>query len=136
MKRTALFFITFCLTALICTSVINALAGEESCTREELAKITDMYFKSIQEHSISGLPLASTAKFTENGIQKEVGKGFWETAGKPLLKRTLIDTQKCTTATIAVIEEPFSSKALGTGLGGGFGGGAKPPAGAPKFPAG
>jgi hypothetical protein len=101
-----------------------------------------MYFKSIEEHSISGLPLSSTAKFTENGIQKEVGKGFWETAGKPLLKRTLIDTQKCTTATIAVVEEPFSSKTVGEGFGGGrapgaagapkaFAGAKKPPAGQP-----
>ena len=141
MKRTAMFFMTFCLTALICTSVSNALAGEDSCTREELNKITDMYFKSIQEHSISGLPLASTAKFIENGIKKEVGTGFWESAGKPLLKRTLIDTKKCTTATIAVIEEPFSSKTVGEGFGSGFGGGGapgapKPPAGAKKPPAG
>ncbi|NLD35295.1 MAG: hypothetical protein GX654_00315 [Desulfatiglans sp.] len=137
MKKTAFLLLTICLTVFICASVSGAQAGEASCTREALSKITDQYFESIQAHNTSGLPLSSTAKFTENGIVKEVGKGFWETAGKPLLKRTLIDTQKCTTATIAVIEEPFSSKTVGTGMGGGFGGGAapggaKPPAGAPK----
>jgi hypothetical protein len=72
--------------------------------------------------------------------------GFWETAGKPLLKRTLIDTRKCVTATMAVMEEPFSSKTVGSapkagmsgGGGGMFGGGAPKvapggaPGGAPK----
>jgi hypothetical protein len=133
MKRTAILFMTVSLTALVFAAVSNA---QDSCSREDLIKITDKYFESIQKHTTSGLPLASTAKFTENGIVKEVGKGFWESACKPLLKRTLVDTQKCVTATIAVIEEPFSSKTLGTGFGSGFGGGAapggvKPPAGAP-----
>jgi len=75
------------------------------------------------------LPLASTVKFTENGVKTDVGKGFWETAGKPMLRRTLIDTKKCVVASIAVTEEPFSSKTVGTssssgrsGFGGGGGG--------------
>jgi hypothetical protein len=121
------------------TAGSNALAGEESCTRENLTRITDLYFDAIQAHKTAGLPLASTVKFTENGIVKEVGKGFWETAGKPLLKRTLIDTQKCTTATISVIEEPFDSKTVGSGMmmsgGPGMAGGPAP-APAKKIPAG
>ena len=134
---------TVCLTTLVCTAASNAQAGEDSCTREALIKMTDMYFESIQAHNTSGLPLASTAKFTENGIKKDVGTGFWETAGKPLLRRTLIDTKKCTAATIAVVEEPFSSKTVGSGMmgggpgmaGGGAPGAAKAPAGAKKPPA-
>ena len=133
MKRIALLLMMICLTVLVCDSIPNAQAGESSCTRKDLAKITDVYFESLQKHTTSGLPLASTAKFTENGVEKEVGTGFWETAGKPLLKRTLIDTQKCVTATIAVIEEPFSSKTVGEGFGsGGAPGVPKPPAGAKK----
>ncbi len=123
--------------ALVCAAVSNAQTGEGRCTREDLTKITDRYFESIREHKASDLPLASTAKFTENGVKKEIGKGFWETAGNPLLRRTLIDTRKCVTATIAVIEEPFSSKTVGSapkGGMGGFGGGAPKatPGGAPK----
>ena len=116
MKKTAIFLITVLSTAFACTLVSNALAGEDSCSREDLTKITDMYFESIQKHTTSGLPLSYTAKFTENGIKKEVGTGFWKTAGKPLLRRTLIDTKKCVTATISVIEEPFSSKTVGEGF--------------------
>jgi hypothetical protein len=138
MKRTAIFFMTFCLTALACAAVSNA---KDICNREDLTNITDIYFESIQTHTTSGLPIASTVKFTENGIIKDIGTGFWESAGKPLLKRTLVDTQKCVTATIAVIEEPFNSKTVGEGFGSGFGGGgapgaAKAPAGAKKPPAG
>jgi hypothetical protein len=126
MKRIAIFFITVCLSVFVCAAVSNAQTGEDSCSREDLIKITDKYFESIQEHKTSDLPLASTAKFTENGVKKDVGKGFWETAGKPLLRRTLIDTKKCVTATIAVIKEPFSSKTVGTPKIGGFGGGSTP----------
>jgi hypothetical protein len=128
MKRIALFFLTFSFIAFVCAAISSAQTGEDSCTREDLTKIADKYFESIQEHKTSDLPLASTAKFTENGVKKDVGKGFWETAGKPLLRRTLIDTGKCVVATIAVMEEPFSSKTLGsssTGRMGGFGGGAR-----------
>jgi hypothetical protein len=51
----------------------------------------------------------------------------------------LIDTKKCVTATISVIEEPFSSKTVGEGFGSGGAPGApkaKAPAGAKKPPAG
>ncbi len=139
MKRIALFSLTICLTTFVYAAASNARTAEDSCTREDLTKITDMYFEAIQAHKISGLPIAPTVKFTENGVKKDVGTGIWETAGKPLLRRSLIDTQKCTTATIAVIEEPFDSKTIGSGMmagGPGMAGGgapvpAKTPAGAP-----
>ena len=125
MKRFALVFLTAGLIVLVCAASSCTQTGDGSCSREDLAKITDKYFESIQQHNTSGLPVASTVKFTENGVLKDVGEGFWETAGKPLLKRTLIDTRKCVTATMAVMEEPFSSETVGSASGGrgGFGGG-------------
>ncbi|MEJ2247734.1 MAG: hypothetical protein P8Y80_16920, partial [Acidobacteriota bacterium] len=139
MKRITLFFLTVSFMAFVCAAVSNAQTGGDSCTRQDLVKITDQYFESIQQHETSGLPLASTAKFTENGVTKDVGKGFWETAGKPLLRRTLVDTRKCVTATMAVMEEPFSSKTVGSApkgrMGGSRGGGTMgggAPGGAPK----
>ncbi|MEJ2109550.1 MAG: hypothetical protein P8Z37_06485 [Acidobacteriota bacterium] len=135
MKRIAQYFLTISFAAFACAAALNAQTGDGNCTREDLAKITDQYFESIQQHKTSGLPLAATAKFTENGIKKEVGQGFWETAGKPLLKRTLVDTKKCVTATMAVMEEPFSTKTVGSapkGRMGGSGGGGVMGGGAPK----
>ena len=74
-KRIALYFLTGSFMAFVCAAVSNAQTGSDSCTREDLTKITDKYFESIQEHKTSDLSLASTAKFTENGVKKDVGKG-------------------------------------------------------------
>ncbi|MBN2321551.1 MAG: hypothetical protein JXR49_20910 [Acidobacteria bacterium] len=60
---------------------------------------------------------------TENGVEKDIGKGFWETADKPLHKITLIDTQKLGIHIQAVMEEPYSAETVGTGspmMGGGM----------------
>jgi len=91
----------------------KAQAVLSGCTREALKGITDKYFAALGKRDPSGLPLASNVKFTENGVELAVGKGFWQTAGRPLLKRTLIDTVKCGTHTNAVMEERFSSKTVG-----------------------
>ena len=56
-------------------------------------------------HNASSLPLASNVKYTENGVELAVGAGFWQTAGKPLLRRGLVDTLKCGTHTQAVMQE-------------------------------
>ncbi len=122
MKRFTLVFLTAGFIAFVCAAASSAQAAEDGCTRDDLTKIADRYFMSIREHKVSDLPVASTAQFTENGVKIDVGKGFWETAGKPLLRRTLIDTKKCVVATIAVMEEPFNSKTVGKPSMGGSGG--------------
>jgi len=141
MKRMTPYIIAITLLAL--GSLTNALAD---CSRDQLDDTVDKYFESLTTHSTSILPLASDVKFTENGVKKDVGEGFWKTAGKPLLKRILIDTKKCSAAVIVVMEEPFSSNTVGSapkgrpgGSGGGMMGGGAPgsapkvaPGGAPK----
>lgn len=85
--------------------VWGSSSASAQCTREGLKGFIEKYFAALEAHNASSLPLASTMKFTENGKELAVGKGFWETGGKPLLKRSLIDTQKCGTHTQAVMEE-------------------------------
>lgn len=91
----------------------NAQSDDKACSRENLKGIVDKYFAALQAHDPSGLPLASNVKYTENGIEKAVGEGFWKTAGKALLKRDLIDTQKCGTHSNVVIEEKFDPATVG-----------------------
>jgi hypothetical protein len=86
------------------TAAIAQSSGP-ACTRESLKAITDKFFTALEAHKPSSLPLASGVKYTENGIVVAVGKGSWETAGKPTFKRGLIDTQKCGTHTQAILEE-------------------------------
>jgi hypothetical protein len=143
MKRRASLFLAISLAALAYAAVANAQTSAGNCTRGDLNKATDNFFTSIQEHKTSSLQLASDIKYTENGVKKEVGKGFWETAGKPLLKRTVIDTKKCVAATIAVVEEKYTAQAAakpatgapGGGMGG-FGGGMGGPGGGMGAPGG
>ena len=86
-----------------------AQSSGAACPRDTLKNITDQYFTALQSHNPSGLPLAATVKYTENGAEVKIGQGFWGTAGKTLLKRTLIDTQKCGTHSNVVIEEKYTA---------------------------
>ena len=87
----------------------NAQTGGSACTRDTLKAHIQKYFAALEAHNPSSLPLASNVKYTENGVEVAVGKGFWTTAGKTLLKRDLIDTQKCGTHSNVVIEERYTA---------------------------
>ncbi len=82
-----------------------AQSSGQACTRESLKAITDKFFTAIEAHNPSSVPLASGVRYTENGTVVAVGKGFWETAGKMIFKRGMIDTQKCGTHTQTIMEE-------------------------------
>lgn len=97
--------------------LIVAFGGMTACqkadnTRDTLNGIADEYIASLTAHNPSNLPLASNVKFTENGVEKAVGEGFWKTAGKVLHKITLVDTQEFGVHIQAVVEEPFNAEAL------------------------
>ncbi len=116
MKPMASFFLVICLTALGSIPSAGAQTKQASCTREGLKGFIDKYFAALEAHDPSMLPLAPNVKFTENGVEMPVGKGFWQTAGKALLKRNVIDTQKCGMLTSAVIEEKFDPKTAGRAM--------------------
>lgn len=82
-----------------------AQSGDAVCTREGLKSITDRFFAALEAHAPSNAPLASNARYTENGLEVAIGKGSWETAGKITFKRGLADTQECGTHTQTIIEE-------------------------------
>ncbi len=113
MKRFALLLLVSCAVAFGGIVSADAETSRSACTREALKGFVDKYFTALQAHDPSMLPLAANVKYTENGVETSVGKGFWQTAGKTLLRRDLIDTQKCGTHTMAVIEERFDSRIVG-----------------------
>jgi len=94
------------LISLILIFAGTAVAEGSFCSRDNLKSLSNKYFDAIAAHDPSMLPLASNVKFTENGKELKVGEGIWQTAGKALLTRHIVDTQKCGTHTQAVIEEP------------------------------
>jgi hypothetical protein len=92
---------------LILTSISAAMAqpGGQTCTRESLKAITDQFLAALEAHKPSSAPLAAKVKYTENGLVVPVGKGTWETAGKTIFRRGMVDTQKCGTHTQVIMEE-------------------------------
>ncbi len=82
-----------------------AQSSGQACTRESLKAITDKFFTALETHNPSAVPLASGVRYTENGIAVAIGKGSWETAGKLMFKRGMVDTQKCGTHTQTIIDE-------------------------------
>jgi len=99
--------------ACVSNIVTNARLEDTACSRENLKGLVDRYFEALEAHDPSGLPLASDVKYTENGVEVAVGQGLWQTAGKTLLRRDLIDTQKCGTHSNVVIEEKFDPATVG-----------------------
>jgi len=73
--------------------------------RRLLLELTDKYFATLDSHDSTRLQYTSGVKYTENGKQLKIGEGFWQTAGKVLLKRTFVDTRRFSTHTEAIIEE-------------------------------
>jgi hypothetical protein len=91
----------------------GAQTSGSDCSREALRGLVDQYFAALAAHDPSGLPLAPAVRSTENGVEVAVGKGLWQTAGKALMRRVLVDTRRCGTHASAVLEEPFSSATVG-----------------------
>jgi hypothetical protein len=91
----------------------GAETAQVDCSREALRGLVDRYFAALAAHDPSGLPLAPNVRSTENGVEVAVGKGLWQTAGKALLRRILVDTRRCGTHANAVLEETFSAAAIG-----------------------
>ena len=81
----------------------------DACTRDNLKAVVTKYFAALAANDPSQLPLTANAKFTENGVTMPVGQGLWKTAGKVMLKWDLLDTYKCGTHSMAVIEEPYAA---------------------------
>jgi hypothetical protein len=94
----------------------NAGGGNAGgCTRELLKTTTQAYFKALAAHDPSMLPLADTAKFTENGKSMKIGEGgLWKTAGEVKYSQSMLDTQECQAVSQAVV--PDGSKDIPFGL--------------------
>lgn len=76
------------------------------CTRELLKSTMDTLFVALAAHDPSMLPLASNAKFTENGETLPMGMGgLWQTAGMLKYQHSALDVQTCNAVAEAVVPE-------------------------------
>lgn len=95
-----IFTFTVLLTAFSC-----ALAPAQNCTRDSLKAIIGSYFSAVEAHNSTLLRTAPNVRFTENGKEVQLGDGFFQSGGKLLFQRNLIDTERCGTLTEAVVDE-------------------------------
>jgi len=80
-------------------------AHAETCSRAKLTKVVDNYFKVVATHKISALKTSKNLRITENGQDVQPGEGLQKSGGKVLLRRDVIDTQRCAAVSEAVTEE-------------------------------
>lgn len=75
---------TALLLALPALSPSQAMHAASSCDRACLQGFVDTYMDALSHHDPSRLPLASGARFTENGAEVPLGEALWVTFTKPL----------------------------------------------------
>jgi hypothetical protein len=80
-------------------------APQGSCTRELLQASVDAYYTALAAHDPAMLPAADKPKFTENGMQLELGEGLWKTAGMLKYKHTALDTENCSSVSESVVPD-------------------------------
>jgi len=76
-----------------------------TCTRADLTRVVDSYFKVVETHNMSALPTTAKLRITENGQDMQPGEGLLKSGGKTLLRRDVIDTERCAMVSEAVTEE-------------------------------
>jgi len=92
-------------------ALVAALAGLGStaqaatCTRASLTRVVDDYFKVVETHQMAALPTATNLRITENGQDMQPGEGLLKSGGKTLLRRDVIDSERCAAVSEAVTEE-------------------------------
>jgi len=94
--------------AAFAASAVPARAA--NCSRASLKSMISDYFKAVDTHDMSALSTASDVRITENGVVMQPGTGFFQSGGKVLLERDLIDSQRCGTVSEAVTDDTVDGK--------------------------
>ena len=102
----------FCLgaaLALVAHAGPVAFAAEAECDRECLRGLLTQYLKALVAHNPRPLPLAASAKFTEDGVEMRLGEGLWQSASHLTPYRLdFLDVRQGAAGTHVVIDESGS----------------------------
>ena len=86
-RRVLIFGITLISVTLACSSDQPSITGTGSkdvavgdCDKTCLENMADRYIESLVSHDPSAVPLSDNVKFTENGVELQVGDALWATA--------------------------------------------------------
>jgi hypothetical protein len=81
-----------------------AAASTIDCSRAGLTALVDKYFAALAAHDASQLPLAANVKITADGMAAKLSDGLWASAGALTAHRNVLDTERCGTLTLAVVQ--------------------------------
>jgi hypothetical protein len=90
---------------LLIAAITAAALPAADCNRECLQGFVDSYLDALAKHDPSKLPVADSAKFTENGKALKLGEGFWKTAGASTYRLYALDPSHGDAAAQAVVAE-------------------------------
>lgn len=93
------------LNIVIASAAVCVSAHAQSCTRDSLKAMIADYYRAVETHDISALPLAPGVRVTENGQEIKPGEGLFQTGGKVEFQRSFFDTERCGAVTQAVVNE-------------------------------
>ena len=86
------------------------------CTRAALTSAINAYFTALAAHAPAMAPIASSAKYTESGMQMQIGDGEWKTAAAVKFKRSALDTEICNSVTESVLGDSGGDLVYGVRL--------------------
>ncbi|HXX44262.1 MAG TPA: hypothetical protein VEJ38_06005 [Candidatus Acidoferrales bacterium] len=90
-----------------------ARAADDSCDRACLTGMIDQYLAAMVAHDPSKLPLAKDVRFTEDGVQLQLGDALWATAGSlGTYKLVFAEPETGAVGAYAVVQENGSGALL------------------------
>ena len=103
-------------SALLLASVATAAAAQQSaCDRRCLESIVERYLDALVKHDPRAVPIAATARYTENGQRLTVGDGLWRSVrSKGKYRLIVADTEAQQVAFVGTLEEENADPLLGT----------------------
>lgn len=85
------------------------VALAQSCGRDCLRGVMTQYLNALVRHDPSALPLASSVRFTEDGVEKKLGEGLWRTASAlGTYRQDFLDVRESTAASFVIVEDQGS----------------------------
>jgi hypothetical protein len=104
-------------SALVLASAAGSIATAQpaACDRRCLEGFVDRYLDALVRHDPRAVPIAATARYTENGQRLVVGDGLWRSVKAKGQYRLLVsDTDAQQVAFIGTLEEHNADPSLGT----------------------
>src|SRR5581483_2977584 len=108
---------------LLLAILISAMSGPMAaaagldCDRNCLRDTLTQYLSAMVAHKPGGLPLARGARFTENGVELELGQGLWADASRLTPYRLdMLDVRGGVAASHVVVEAGGARVLLGVRL--------------------